>query len=664
MPLTSGIDVVSERLRTVQGRRESIGALFEADGELAAAMPGYVPRAQQKIMAEAVVETLMEKTTLVVEAGTGVGKTLAYLLPAVASGGKVIISTGTKNLQDQLYHKDLPLARGILTHALDVCLLKGRANYLCLNRLKQYETLSAGHGFSDFEDVQRIKVWSRQTHDGDIAELASVSEEATVWPRVTSTVDNCLGQECPDYTDCYVVQARRRAQEADVVVINHHLFCADLALKEDGVGEILPSASAFILDEAHQLPEIATQFFGVSIGGRQLVELARDAIAAQLLEAPDQPELREHAQLLENKTRELRVGLGVEGQRSGWDAIAQASLAISLNEMGTVLLQLRIMLEQMAERGKLLQSLARRALVLQERLNQFLQPDGEMIRWYETYQRSFSLNLTPLEIAGTFAKHKARYPAAWVFTSATLAIGEDFTHFNSQLGLERPQTLRLGSPYDYAHQVCIYRPEELPMPNAPHYTEAVVRAIRPVILANPGGTFILFTSHRALQLAAGLLHDLDERPLLVQGTASRRQLIDRFRNAGNAVLLGAQSFWEGVDVRGAALSCVVIDRLPFAAPGDPLLKARAEAIAARGGNAFLEQHLPRAVIAFKQGIGRLIRDSHDRGVLVLCDPRLGERSYGRIFLNSLPPAPIVRQLEAVKAFFSASDGLTREAIQN
>lgn len=634
---------------------DPVGELFEPAGALAEVLPGFVPRPQQRAMAEAVAETLAANGTLVVEAGTGVGKTLGYLLPAVASGGKVIVSTGTKNLQDQLFRKDLPVVRRVLGRGVDACLLKGRANYLCLYRLKQYADLSAGRGSEDAVQVQQIVDWSRVTREGDIAELSCVPEGAVVWPRVTSTADNCLGQECPDYTDCHVVQARRRAQEAEVVVINHHLFCADLALKEEGVGEILPSANAFVLDEAHQLPEIATQFFGLSVGSRQISELARDAIAAQLAETPETPELRTRAQDLEYAVRDLRARLGAEGQRTGWDDLADEEMEAALSAVGTALDALRADLDRVAERGKALQALARRAQALRERLDQFMQPEEDAIRWVETFQRSFALNITPLDVAGTFAKHKARYPAAWVFTSATLAVGEDFVHFTAQLGLGQPRTLRLGSPYDFAHQACIYRPTGLPAPNAPHYTEAMVRAVRPVIEANPGGTFLLFTSHRALQAAARLLGDLGDRPLLVQGSASRRELIERFREAGNAVLLGAQSFWEGVDVQGEALSCVILDRLPFAAPDDPLLKARAEAIRARGGNPFREQFLPRAVIAFKQGIGRLIRDSHDRGVLVLCDPRLGQMSYGRVFLDSLPPAPTVREIGAVRDFFAAGN---------
>ncbi|WP_455380095.1 ATP-dependent DNA helicase [Acidihalobacter prosperus] len=626
-----------------------LAELFKPDGALSRALPGYIPRPQQWSMAQAVSKSINENNTLVVEAGTGVGKTLSYLLPAILSGGKTIVSTGTKALQDQLYHKDLPIIESVLQQDVDTCLLKGRANYLCLYRLKQYAEIGARFDHSDLDKVQSIQVWSRQTRTGDIAELASVPESSPIWPKVTSTVDNCLGQECPDYGDCHVIQARRRAQEADVVVINHHLFCADLALKDEGVGEILPSANIFIIDEAHQLPQIAPQFFGISIGGRQLIELSKDTVAASLLEAGDHPDLNTRANTLESSVHTLHSLLGPEGLRVSWNGEEKERLGSALEDITKSLDALYDALEQLAEGGKTLQALLRRAQGLRERLNCFLALEDTMIHWYETYSRNFVLNITPLDIANIFAKHKARYPAAWIFTSATLSVGDSFDHFNKQLGLDNPQTLLLGSPYDFCRQACIYRPEGLPSPNASDYTEKMLQVVRPVIEANRGGTFILFTSHRALQIAAKLLQDLN-RPLLVQGSAPRGELLGRFRQAGNAVLLGAHSFWEGVDVQGNALTCVVMDRLPFAMPDTPLLKARAEAIRARGGNPFKEQQLPAAVIAFKQGVGRLIRDVHDYGVLVLCDPRIDQKSYGRVFLNSLPPAPIVRDLTSVKDF--------------
>ncbi|APZ43449.1 ATP-dependent DNA helicase [Acidihalobacter ferrooxydans] len=633
---------------------ERVRGVFAADGPLTETLSGFVPRVQQVEMAAAVAEALTDNETLVVEAGTGVGKTFAYLLPALASGGKVIVSTGTKNLQDQLFRKDLPVVRRALRREARCTLLKGRSNYLCRYRLRQYVEFSAGREVEDAAQLRLVDAWSRRTPDGDTAGLASVPEQASIWPKVTSTAENCLGQECPDIGDCHVLQARRAAQEADVVVINHHLFFADLALKEEGFGEILPSANAFILDEAHQLPEVASNFFGMKVSSRVLSELARDTVAASINEAPDQPELRDLARDLEFAVRGIRSVLAHGASRQAWDALAaREEVTAALDELGTALQGLQAALAAVAERGRALQAVERRARAAQERLARFLEPDVEAVRWCETHTRSFSLNLTPLDIAGTFAKHKARYPAAWVFTSATLAVGDDFTHFNAQLGLASPRSLLLGSPFDYARQALIYRPQGLPQPNTPGYTQAVVAAALPIIEANSGGTFLLFTSHRALQAAAGLLAHKTERLLLVQGGASRRELLEQFREAGNAVLLGAQSFWEGVDVQGDALACVVMDKLPFAAPDDPLLKARSDALRAKGGNPFRDVQLPRAVIAFKQGVGRLIRDIHDRGVLIVCDPRLDQGSYGSVFRNSLPAAaPVTRDEAEAVAFFA------------
>ena len=627
--------------------------LFAPDGPLVENLPGFVPRAQQLEMSEAVAQVLSTDETLVVEAGTGVGKTFAYLLPALASGGKVIVSTGTKNLQDQLFRKDLPVVRRALRRDVRCALLKGRSNYLCRYRLRQYAEFSAGREVEDAAQLHQIETWARRTPDGDTAGLASVPEGAPIWPKVTSTAENCLGQECPDIGDCHVLQARRSAQEADVVVINHHLFFADLSLKEEGFGEILPSANAFVLDEAHQLPEVASNFFGMSVSSRVLAELARDALAAGLNEAPDQPELRDRARDLEYAVRGMRAVLGNGAARQAWDALStREGIPEAMDDLVAAVGTLREDLDAVAERGRALQAVARRAAVAAERLERFLEPEVDAVRWCETHLRSFLLNLTPLDVAQTFAKHKARYPAAWIFTSATLAVADDFSHFCSQLGLGTPRSLQLGSPFDYAHQALVYRPQNLPQPNTPRYTQAVIQAVLPVIEANPGGTFLLFTSHRALQIAAGLLADATRRPLLVQGSASRRELLERFREAGNAVLLGAQSFWEGVDVQGAALSCVAMDKLPFASPDDPLLKARSDALRARGGNPFRDYHLPRAVIAFKQGVGRLIRDMKDRGVLIVCDPRLDQGGYGIVFRNSLPPAPVTREQAEVIEFFA------------
>ncbi len=634
----------------VDSLQERIRQVFLATGPLARALPKFYPRAEQPRMACAIAEAFTLRETLVVEAGTGVGKTYAYLVPALLDGGKVIISTGTRNLQDQLFRKDLPLVEAALHRNVRCTLLKGRANYLCRYRLKEQIHQSAGRRGQDWSKLKKIECWAGQTMDGDIAGLAEIPEDHPIWPKVTSTAENCLGQECPEFSKCDVLKARRKAQEADIVVINHHLFFADLALKEEGFGQILPSANAFILDEAHQLPEIASVFFGLRLSSRQLHELGRDAFSALLTEAPDQPDLHGLPSLLEQAAAEVRLAMGSRTGRLAWFDLPRQDLDASLRMLKAALDTLHGSFAAIQERGKALEGIARRSAVLGEHLQKIMQPADETVRWCDVQPHGFALHLTPMQIAETFTAHRTRYPAAWIFTSATLAIGEDFDHFCQVMGLGSPRTLQLGSPFDFRTQALIYQPRGLPSPNAENYTEAWIDALRPLLETNPGGTFLLFTSHRALQIAARRLDGCLDRPLLVQGTASRHDLLERFRATGNAILLGAQSFWEGVDVRGSALSCVVMDRLPFAAPDDPLFKARSEALRAQGRNPFMEYQLPRAIIAFKQGVGRLIRDVSDRGVLVLCDPRIKETRYGPIFRRCLPPAPVTDELHQVLKF--------------
>jgi ATP-dependent DNA helicase DinG len=459
-----------------------------------------------------------------------------------------------------------------------------------------------------------------------------------------------------------VVQARRAAQEADVVVINHHLFFADLALKEEGFGELLPSANAVILDEAHQLPEIASIFFGQTLGSRQLLELGRDSTSESHNEAPDMEAIRTHAAALEKATLDLRLALGRAGQREPWERIRhKPDVADGLEQLDDCLAALTEALALGAERGKGLEACLRRAHLAQQRLARLKAPDDRAIQWYETFTRAFTLNITPLDVAELFHSRLAAHPCAWIFTSATLAVGERFDHFASQLGLGEAKTLQLDSPFDYARNALLYLPGGLPEPNDPGYTRAVVEAALPVIRASRGRCFMLFTSHRALREAAELLEGRLPFPLLIQGDMPRGELIERFRALGNAVLLGTSSFWEGVDVRGEALSCVIIDKLPFASPGDPVLQARLNAIRSGGGNPFMDYQLPQAVITLKQGVGRLIRDAADRGVLMLCDPRLRTKQYGRIFLDSLPPVPVTRNLDDVTAFFSVGEIAGRAA---
>ena len=631
--------------------------LLGPDGPLAQHVTGFAPRRQQQEMAEAVAQAIDDYGVFVAEAGTGTGKTYAYLVPALLSGKKVIISTGTKNLQDQLFHRDLPVVRKALSTPVTAALLKGRANYLCLHRLDMSELEGRFNAREQLAELVRIRTWAGRTHSGDIAEIDDIPEDSPIWPQVTSTVDNCLGQECPSFNDCHVLKARRGAQEADLVVINHHLLFADMVLRDEGFGELLPGANAVILDEAHQLPETASNFFGLSLGSRQFLELARDARTEQIKEAGDMAELASAADRLEKATRDFRLALGTNSRRGTWKELADnPNVAPALQALREQLALLSEQLEPAAARGKGLENCAKRCIELQDRLNRLTDtaPDNH-VHWFETYTRAFTLNLTPIDIADTFRGHRQRQKSAWIFTSATLTVGNSFDHFAARMGLHDALMERWDSPFDFSRLALLYLPANMPDPNDKAHTAAVVTASLPVIEASGGRAFMLFTSHRALQEAAALLQGKANFPLLIQGSAPRGELLERFRRLGNAVLLGTSSFWEGVDVRGPALSCVIIDKLPFASPADPVLQARIEAIRLQGGNPFGDYQLPQAVIALKQGVGRLIRDVNDRGILMLCDARLLSKSYGRIFLDSLPAMPRTRELTDVQWFFAELD---------
>jgi ATP-dependent DNA helicase DinG len=634
---------------------DDIGALLGADGPFARELPNFAPRLAQQAMALAVQQAIAGRDTLIAEAGTGTGKTFAYLVPALLSGERVIISTGTKTLQDQLYFRDLPKVRSVLGARLKTALLKGRANYLCLYRLDQ--TVREGATFERAQAAQlaTIRAWSARTRRGDRMELAEVPEESPLWPRVTSTPENCLGVECPFFDDCHVVKARREALEADVVVVNHHLLFADLALKQEGFGEILPGAAAFILDEAHQIPELAGQFFSQSISARQLTELAQDALTECNGITGAIGLLLEPVEALQDALRKLRLAMDALPARGAFQQLQdRADVRGSLHDLRELLATLAELLASQAERSRGMTNLQERADLFVERLDRIVEGEGGRdhdVRWYETFPRGFALYATPLDLAVPMRGLRERTHAAWIHTSATLSVAGNFDHFARQLGLDDPQTLSLESPFDYARQGMCYLPAGLSDPNARDYTEQVIEAVLPVLHASNGRAFLLFTSHRALRRAAELLQDKVPWPLFVQGTAPRPRLLEEFRASGHGVLLGAASFWEGVDVVGEALSVVVIDKLPFAAPDDPVLMARLEALEHSGINPFMGWQVPSAVIALKQGAGRLIRDVHDRGVLVLCDPRLTTKGYGKLFLASLPPMPRTRELADVRTFF-------------
>ena len=628
---------------------DDLDDVFSAEGPLAQRVAGYAPRREQRLMASAIGEALRDLSHLVVEAGTGTGKTFAYLVPALLSQRRVVISTGTRNLQDQLYSRDLPTVASAIGRPVRVALLKGRANYLCEHRLAL-----AMHGGGAWQrDLTHVAAWARITRTGDIAEAGGIAEDAAIWGRVTSTADDCLGIQCPEYAQCHVVRARRAAQESDIVIVNHHLLLADLALKEEGFGELLPGADAIIVDEAHQIPDVATQFFGTALTQRQLLGLARDA-EGEALRCGGSGVLAEGVAALTRAARETRLALGVEPKRIPWAELAQ-SCTEHFDELATSIEQLSEGFDALAGVSVGLDACRRRAVDLSTRLAAVLSADAsEGLRWVEVFPQSFALHLTPLDAAGSLGAAMSSRACAWVFTSATLAVGDDFNHFFSRMGLTDAHALRLDSPFDFERNALLYLPAGMPDPAAPGYTRRVIDEAWPLLDASEGRAFLLFTSYRALREAESELARRECRfPLLIQGSAPRDELLRRFREAGNAVLLGTGSFWEGVDVRGPALSLVVIDKLPFASPGDPLLQARLAAVRERGGEPFRELQLPQAVIALKQGVGRLIRDVDDRGVMMLCDPRLRTRPYGAVFFASLPPMRRAENAEEAARFLRA-----------
>ncbi|HCE40808.1 ATP-dependent helicase [Alcanivorax sp. 521-1] len=617
-------------------------------------LDGYRPREPQLRMADAVAEAIRARGTLLVEAQTGTGKTLAYLLPALLSDGPTLVSTGTKSLQDQLFFKDLPVVLKALSLPRKAALLKGRANYLCPYRLELHQEEARFLTRETAEQLQVVAHWAGRTKSGDIAELKQLPEDAPVWPWVTSTADNCLGTECPKYSECPLMNARKEAQEADLVVVNHHLFFADAALRGEGVSELLPSANTVIFDEAHQLPEVAAAFFGDSLSTRQIQELGRDALSEAAHSALDLAALNQHISALDKAGQDLRLSLGEQERRAPWSEVAELPAVREAGEaLLDALIDLNDFLEPQARASRGLEACARRASEHVLTLKSILDANGpNRVYWFETFRRTVVLHSTPLSVAGQLRAQREKHPCAWILTSATLSVAGRFEHLQKRLGLDEAETLSLESPFDFKRQAVFYVPENLPAPSSPDYTASLTRAMIPVIRAAEGRTFFLFTSHRALREAAALLREEKlEYPLLVQGEAGRRELLDEFRRLGNAVLLGTSSFWEGIDVRGEALSCVIIDKLPFGSPGDPVAAARIEHINANGGNAFRDYQLPQAVLALRQGAGRLIRDPNDHGLLVVGDPRLVTKGYGRLFLDSLPGMTRTRKVEVVQRFF-------------
>ncbi|MEI4552049.1 ATP-dependent DNA helicase [Pseudoalteromonas spongiae] len=630
----------------------SIDDLFGKSGPFALAIKGYAPRQPQIDMAKSVALAIAKDEQAIVEAGTGTGKTFAYLVPALLSDKKVMVSTGSKALQEQLFHRDLPALKKILGKGKKIALLKGRSNYLCIERLNQH----VAHVPVDDPDVMHqlamVAKFSGETRSGDMADCSGIEEDAKVLPYVTSTTDNCLGKECPSFQDCFVRKARVKAIESDLVVVNHHLFLADAVVKESGFGELIPNVNCYIFDEAHQLPNIASDYFASRVSTRMVIELVRDIRLVYRAELFDMVQLGKTLDKLETAVFDLRLQFPSESQRGDWQQmIKQANVYRAIERVINDISFLYQVLKLCLERSDKIEKLFERTASLKGQLETMYdaQKPGFSF-WFETTKRHLTFSITPLNVSERFRALVDNATSSWVFTSATLAVNGDLTHFAKDLGLNTKIMEVYDSPFDYENQALLCIPRYLPEPSKSEMGFSIVSIAKQMIKAAKGRCFILFTSYRMLNLVAdGLSHSV-EYPLLVQGQASKRILLEKFVMHGNSVLLGTASFWEGVDVRGDALSCVIIDKLPFAAPDDPLLQAKMKSHSGQGNDPFYSLQLPGAVIALKQGVGRLIRDRKDKGVLVICDNRLVTREYGRIFLASLPNMARTRDLAKASAF--------------
>lgn len=625
----------------------SVTSLFSPDGELSQAISGFNARQSQVDMAIAVENAISEAIPLIVEAGTGTGKTFAYLAPIMLSNKKAIVSTGTKNLQEQLFHRDLPLLKKAIASNRRAALLKGRSNYLCLHRLAQHSGNSTLVEKQTLGELTEVRHWASTTKSGDIGELKSLAEDARVLPLVTSTVDNCLGKDCPDYEDCYLVQARRKAMDADIVVVNHHLFFADMALKDTGFGELIPEADVVIFDEAHQIPDIASEYFGEALSSRQIHDMARDIEVLHRTVLKDAQQLTKAAEKCRLLAADLRILFPVTPERGNWRRmLSRADIQVQLSKIDDALSTLYEVIKLHLGREKDLDTLFERVTESRRKLAILNDPNKVGVSlWYETTPKHIVLHLTPLSIAKKFASFIEEPKRGWVFTSATLMVDGGFAHFQRLMGLEHAKTLALDSPFDYQQQALLCVPRYLPEPSSWDMKKTLLEIAIKLIAASNGRCFLLFTSHAMLKEIASKLEGKISNPILVQGTTTKRALLEEYVNNKRAVLLGTGAFWEGVDVRGEDLICVLIDKLPFASPDDPLLQARIEDCRKSGSNPFATIQIPQAVISLKQGAGRLIRDEHDKGVLVICDNRLITKEYGKTFLASLPDMKRTRDID-------------------
>ncbi len=631
---------------------ESCRRILSEKGRLSTAIPGFLARTPQSDLAVAIAEAIADKSTLVAEAGTGTGKTFAYLLPCLLSGKKTLISTATKTLQDQLFQKDLPTLVRALGLSVRIQNLKGRSNYICQYRVNlhaeegKFQTPQCAH------EVLHVKDKLSQMKDGERSELPELNEESPVWHYVTSTTDNCLGTECPNHETCFLVKARKRALESDIVVINHHLFFADSRLKQEGFGELLPGVDAVIFDEAHQLAEIATHFNGERVGTRQFCDLLDDIIEEwPVLDLANQP-LKALSHKADQLVDELLNSFSSREERMSWEEIQRNKVFMAAWDKWLTLKDelLHCFNETNITENPGLVRCKERLEELEKILLSFTQPNTNTIQWLERFKHTLVFHATPYDVARIFSELLARQTCTYVFTSATLTMAASFDCFCKPLGLNKVRTLLLPSPFNFKEQALLYLPRGLPDPKNSSYYERLLEKAVPVIDACGGRCFFLFTSHKALKLVAQMLGNTLNYPLLIQGAEAKPILLARFRQLGNAVLLGTATFWEGVDVKGETLSCVIIDKLPFASPVDPVTRGRMAYLKEKGLSGFDELSLPNAVIALKQGVGRLIRDITDKGVLMIADPRLTGREYGRVILASLPQLPRTRDEHKVLQF--------------
>jgi ATP-dependent DNA helicase DinG len=628
--------------------------LLGASGPFASVLPGFAPRQEQLQLAAAIEKTIAGGGTLVAEAGTGIGKTLSYLVPVLKGRERTIISTGTKTLQDQLYFRDLPMVKQALGSTLTTALLKGRGNYLCLYRMEQARRDGRLPSRDSVAELEAIRQWAPATPDGDLSIASVIAEDSELWPLVTSTPDNCLGSDCPDFEDCFVAKARREAQQADVVVVNHHLLFADMAIKHGGFGEVLPGASVFIVDEAHHAPETASQFFSASLSLRQISDLCRDVLSEAAGTSGGIATVRDGVAHCRQVIKEFQAICHDQLEERGtWDEmLARSAVRDALQALDGAVTGLKPVIEALRGSSRGMDGCGQRLAEFQAHFDHLDKPAADSeVRWFERRGHGFAIHTTPLDISSLFSGFCEQADATWVFTSATLSVNGGFDHFIRTLGLQDADTLKLDSPFDYPNHSLMWLPEDLPDPREASFVPCLLEQVQPVLEASRGRAFMLFTSHRALNRAAELLDGVLDHPLFVQGQMPRSMLLEAFRKSGDGILLGTSSFWGGVDVMGEALSLVIIDKLPFAPPNDPVMDARSKQLRQHGGNPFMELFLPQAVITLKQGAGRLIRDVNDRGVLVICDRRLNTKAYGSVFLESLPPMQQTTDRRRVVEFF-------------